>query len=120
MQKERTRIDSLLKLKAFDNNFENEYKNLNFMQYEASDSLGVLLYNLRNKIVHSFHSIEKTSLLNNLIDEMELILIELLLQKPINIQECIREKAYFISLENPANSEIDNWFLAEQECKEFK
>lgn len=51
---------------------------------------------------------------------MEIILVDLLLQKPINIQECIREKAYFISLENPANSEIDNWFLAEQECKEFK
>lgn len=120
IQKERTRIDSLLKLKAFDNNFENEYKNLNFLQYETSYGLGDLLYNLRNKIVHSFHSIKRTSLLNNLIDEMELILIELLLQKPINIQEYIKEKAYFISLENPANSEIDNWFLAEQECKEFK
>ena len=90
------------------------------MQYETGYGLGDLLYNLRNKIVHSFHSIKRTSLLNNLIDEMELILIELLLQKPINIQEYIIEKAYFISLENPANSEIDNWFLAEQKCKEFK
>lgn len=51
---------------------------------------------------------------------MEVILVDLLLQKPIDIQEYIKEKTYFISLDNPANSEIYNWFLSEQECKEFK
>lgn len=120
IQSERKRINSLLQLKDSNNNFKNEYKKFESLSCESSNNLGDLLYNLRNKIVHSFHSIKKTSLLNNLIVEMEIILVDLLLQKPINIQECIREKAYFISLENPANSEIDNWFLAEQECKEFK
>lgn len=93
---------------------------LHNLPYEPGNSIGDLLYNLRNKIVHSFHSIKSTSILNNLVNEMELILIDLLLQKPINLQECIREKAYFLSLENPTNSETSNWFLAEQECKELK
>lgn len=120
IQKERHRVDTLLKIKTTNNNFETEYKKLNLLSDSHDTTIGNQLYNIRNKLVHSFHLIENRSVLNNLITEIELVLIDLLLQKPINLQECIREKAYFISLENPTNSETYNWLLAEQTCKELK
>lgn len=120
IQKERHRVDALLKLKTTNNNFEAEYKKLNLLSDLHDTTIGNQLYNIRNKLVHSFHLIENSSVLNNLIAEIELVLIDLLLQKPINIREYIKEQAYFLSLQNPNNNEKENWFLAEQKCNHLK
>ncbi len=120
IQKERHRVDTLLKIKKTNNNFETEYKNLKQISDLNQDSIGKKLYSLRNKLVHSFYSIENRSDLSNLIAETELLLIDLLLQKPINMHEYIKEQAYFLSLQNPNNTESDNWFLAKKKCDPLK
>lgn len=120
LQKERSRVTNLFQTLANEtDNFNSECKKLNIVFNEKDTSFGSKLYSLRNKLVHGYHLINSPQNLENLIIDIESVVIELLITKPICFKEYIEKTAYFLSLTNNLCCE-DNWYIAETNCSKFK
>ncbi len=108
------------------NNTKYEYKELKSIVKNNSlniqcDNIEHILYDIRNLVVHNYHffSINNKNnyedILIQINQEFENLIITLLLNQPINLEDQIREKAYFLSIDNPQNSPEENWFEAEKQ-----
>lgn len=118
--KEKNRITKLFQRINCDeikDEIKNLFKNLGFDC--STEDLGEVIYQFRNKIVHSYHEIEKEkSQIEKITDILENCIIDLLIKKPIDTMSAIRDKAYYISLQKPQNNADENWYEAEKELSE--
>ncbi len=111
MLMERIKQDAILK--SIEEKLKKLSNNLPIELYKKNCSLGEKIYSFRNKIVHNYYSISThKDLIESIIDDFELFITKLLIEKPFNKELKIQELSYFNYERYPDNSEKDNWFLA--------
>lgn len=112
-------INNLLSSKYIKNEVS-EIRNLLFENNKVEEEEGNNpLYSFRNKIIHNYYSFFKNqnneAVLKKVNQVLEDLIINLLLTQPINLEDQIREKAYFLSIDNPKNSPEENWLESERQ-----